>query len=42
VVNGFVTDSPDYGAYYGFENNSNLGQGYFESNEDDSRKGLPS
>ena len=42
VVNGFVTDSPDYGAYYGFENNSSVGQGYFESNEDDVRKGLPS
>lgn len=40
VLNGFDIDSPEYGAYYGFENNSNLGQGYFESKNGDFRKGL--
>ena len=40
VVNGFDVDSPDYGAYYGFENNSKAGRGYFESNDNDFKKGL--
>ena len=40
VLNGFDIDSPDYGAYYGFENKSEAGQGYFESKRDDFRKGM--
>jgi polysaccharide biosynthesis transport protein len=40
VVNGFDVDSPDYGAYYGFENNSKAGRGYFESSDNESTKGL--
>ncbi len=42
VVNGFDTDSPDYGGYYGFENDSKQGQGYFESKEEGWKKGFGS
>lgn len=40
VVNGFEMDSPEYGAYYGFEHNSKEGRGYFEPNGNGNRKGL--
>jgi len=40
ILNAFDMDSPAYGAYYGFENDSKQGQGYFESNGDNSRKGI--
>ncbi len=42
VVNAFDIDSPDYGGYYGFENDSKQGQQYFESNGDEFRKGIQS
>ena len=28
VLNGFDSDSPDFAAYYGYDNNSKLGGGY--------------
>ena len=40
VVNGFDTDSPDYGGYYGIENDSKEGRGYFESNDSEGKKGI--
>jgi len=42
ILNAFDIDSPDYGGYYGFDNNSKQGQGYFESNGDEWRKGIQS
>ena len=42
VVNGFQVDSPEYGAYYGFEHNSKQGRGYFESGNNSFPKGLQS
>jgi Mrp family chromosome partitioning ATPase len=42
VLNGFDMNSPDYGGYYGVENNSKQGQGYFDSNKDEWKKGLQS
>ncbi len=42
ILNGFDIESPEYGAYYGFENGSEQGQGYFESDGNEWRKGIQS